>query len=113
MTWYRIQSAERNVADLLDPAQQVSLSYCTDTERAGVSVCDTREDLAAYIATSGIPFDGTWVLVEVDGYYSDDEDEDADAIGSPSLVHPTSIVSVEPIADGFEDEIFAAFDAAA
>ena len=48
------------------------------------------------------PFD---YLIDVD------QDEDAQCPGRPELTHPTRIVSVTPIADDFEDEIFAAYDA--
>lgn len=110
-TSYRIQSADRDPNLLLDPAEQISVAWWTESVRRGVSVCRSREDLATYIAQSGIPWDATWVLVELEGYASDDQDEDAQCPGRPELIHPTRIVSVTPIADDFEDEIFAAYDA--
>ena len=98
-TYFRIQDATRPVEQLLAPEYQTSLSYVDDSERAGVSVCGSIEDLAAYLAQSGMPWDPTFVLVEVEGYRSEDEDEDA-TLGA-LLVHPTAIVSVRPLDDGF------------
>lgn len=106
-TYYRIQDADRDVALLLDPAHQTSTSYCTDTTRAGVSVMPTLEDLAGYLCQAGIPFDATSVVVAVRGYRADDEDEDAH-LGA-LLIHPTEIVSVEPMTDRLADLIDIAY----
>lgn len=111
MSFYRIQSAARDTADLLVAEHQTSMHYSTGEAQVGVSVCDSREELAEYIAQSGVEWDGSWVLVEVDGYTAEDRDLDADAPGRPRLIHPTEVVSAEPLTDGFEDEIFAAYDA--
>ncbi|CAB0494604.1 hypothetical protein CIP100629_00491 [Corynebacterium diphtheriae] len=70
-----------------------------------------RDDLAEYIAQTGIQWDETWELLEVAGTPSDDEDEDAHM--GALLIIPTKIISREPITDGFMDEIFEAFEAAA
>lgn len=105
-TYYRIQDADRDVADLLDPEQQYSISYVDDTERHGISVCDSLEDLADYLAHSGVPFDTTSVVVAVSGPLSEDEDEDADQ--GALLVIPERIVSVEPMTDRLADLIDAA-----
>lgn len=115
-TYFRIQTADRNPADLLDPANQISYHWNNiDSEeytRNGVSVCDSRETLAAYLAKSGIPYgDGDWVIVELDGYYSDDEPYDA--ADGELLIHPTRIVSVNPMDDDFFELIAAAYDTAA
>lgn len=94
MSFYRIQSYA--AADLLD-GPQTSLSYSTDTERSGKSVCCSIEELAAYVAQTGL--DLGWekrpVLVELDGYWSDEDDEDAH-LGA-YLVHPTAIISETPL----------------
>lgn len=111
MTYYRIQAADRDVTALLDTEQQVSISYVDDTVRAGVSVCDSVEELATYLAQSGMPWDETYVLVEVEATWSVDTDEDAH-LGA-RLVHPTTIVSVAPLTDDFHDLVGAAFDAIA
>lgn len=103
MSFFRVQHPDRNTADLIDPEQQVSVSYCTDTVRQGVSVCRSVEELAAYLVQTGIPFDHTWVVVEVTGTRSADEDEDAE-LGA-LLVHPTEIISVAPITDQVWDLI--------
>ncbi len=109
-TSYRIQSADRDVAELLNPQMQYSISYSDDSERHGVSVCDSIEDLAGYIAQTGIPFDTDYVVVEVAGESSDEVDEDAH-LGA-RLVLPTEIISVEPITDRLLDMIDAAYDQA-
>lgn len=111
MSFYRIQSADRDVQDLLDPEMQTSISYTDDSERQGVSVCGSLEELAGYLAQVGIPFDDTFVVVELDGTWSDDEDEDAE-LGA-LLVHPAQIISVTPITEKLLDMIDAAYDAAA
>lgn len=110
-SYYRIQSADRDVQDLLDPELQISISYVDDTERAGVSVCDSLEDLAQYLAASGLPFDTDYVVVEVEGTCSADEDEDAH-LGA-RLVHPTAIVAVEPITARLLDLIDDSYEMAA
>ena len=109
MRYYRIQTTDYDPAELLEDGQ-VSTSWSNDSTRSGKSVCTSREALATYLAQSGIPFgSGSWVLVELEGYGSDDEDEDAH-LGA-LLIHPTKIVSVEPIEDSFFDEIDAAAEA--
>lgn len=115
-TYYRIQTADRDPSLLLNPEHQISYHWNSiDSEeytRVGVSVCETLEDLAAYLAGSGIPYgDGEWVIIELTGYLSDDDAYDA-AYGE-LLIHPTEIVSVRPMDDGFFDMIAAAYDAAA
>jgi len=116
-TWYRIQTADRDVTDLLDPEQQVSYSWTSDEEsRVGVSVCESLESLAAYLASepgSGIPFGaGEWVIVELT---ADRESYDTpmDAAYGEHLVHPVAITSVAPLDDAFFDMIGAAYDALA
>lgn len=111
ITFFRIQPTDR--PDILDPENQFSYSWndLGNDERArhGISVCETREDLAEYLAQVGIPFTDDWELLEVEGTYSDDEDEDAH-LGC-SLIIPTAIVSRETIGDGFIDEILEAHEA--
>lgn len=107
-TWYRIQSSARPVEQLLDPEYQTSTSYCTATERHGVSVCRSIEDLTSYLAQSGMPFDETYVLVEVTGPRSDEDDEDA-ALGAV-LVLPETIESVTDLDDAFFDMVGSAYD---
>lgn len=109
-TYFRIQPADR--PNILDPENQTSTSWNDlgddDRIRRGVSVMWDRDDLAEYLAQSGIPFTSDWELLEVEGYPSEDEDEDA-ALGA-ELIIPTAIISREPLSDGFEDEILAAAD---
>lgn len=108
-SWYRIQSAGRNVADLLT-SEQTSEAWggSDDDTRSGVSVCDSLESLAAYLVTAGIPFGaGEWVVVELTGELADDEPLDA----GEYLIVPDSIVSVRPMGDEMFDLIDAAYDA--
>lgn len=116
-TYFRVQSGDRLATDLLDPAAQISLAWGHDhledrrTDRVGVSVCASREELAQYLATfgAGIPYGMPgWVLVEVRGDVSDDQPLDAE--GGEFLVHPTEIVSVAAIDDEFFDLIGAAYE---
>lgn len=110
MTYFRIQPQDR--PNILDPEYQTSSSWndLGDDERIrkGVSVCGSREDLAEYLAQVGIPFEEDWELLEVAGYPSGDEDEDAHL--GPMLIIPTEIISRELVGDGFDLEIFAAYD---
>lgn len=111
-TYYRIQTADRDVKDLLDPENQTSghWSNIESMDRPGVSVCAAREDLAAYLAGAGIPFGaGEWVLVELRGDRSGVADYDAQF--GVLLVHPTEIVNVGPLDDEFYALINAAYDA--
>lgn len=117
-TYFRVQSGERNVTELLDPAEQTSSAWHHHhldnpaTTRQGVSVCGSREELAKYLATTGagIPYGGEgWVLVELAGDISDDRPLDFE--DGEYLVHPTEIISAQPIPDDFFDMIGAAYDA--
>jgi hypothetical protein len=114
-TYFRVQPAGR---DILDGPQTSRAWHRSDTEpqptdRAGVSVCGSREELATYLATfgEGIPYGQPgWVLVELRGEISDEQPLDAE--GGELLVHPTEIVAVAEIDDEFFELIGAAYDAA-
>lgn len=109
-TFFRIQPTNR--PDILNPQNHTSYSWNDqgDDERArpGISAMRSRESLAEYLATVGMPFEEDWELLEIEGHYADDEDEDAD-LGAV-LVIPTAIISRETLSDGFLDEINEAFD---
>lgn len=94
ITAYRIQSASRDIADLLDPEQQYSfpMSQAEDLIRHGVSGCLTLPDLAAYIATHAIEADMP-VLVRIEGPMS--EDTPCDEEDGEVLTLPTSAEVVE------------------
>lgn len=111
MSFYRIQDSRINTADLLNPELQISESYSGMDERVGVSVCGSLENLATYLTTagSGIPFDTTYVVVEVTGYFAEANALDAEA--GEYLIHPTEVVSVTPIEDELLTLIDAAYDA--
>lgn len=110
-TYYRVQSADRDVALLLDPAEQVSRAWHRDDiDQDGVSVCESHEALARYLVTAGegIPFGaGRWVVVELAGEITFGHALDADE--GELLIHPTTIVSVQPL-DVLDDLIAAAYD---
>lgn len=114
-TYFRVQPVGR---DILDGPQTSRAWHRSETEaqatdRSGVSVCGSREELAAYLATygQGIPYgQADWVLVELRGEVSDDQPLDAE--GGELLVHPTEIVAVAEIDDAFFQMIGAAYDAA-
>ena len=87
-TAYRIQSASRDIADLLDPEQQYSfpMSQHEDAVRHGVSGCLTLPDLAAYIACHAIEAPDP-VLVRIEGPLSEDtpcDEEDGEVLLLPS-----------------------------
>lgn len=97
-------------ARLLDAGYQI----CDNDDeliRHGISVCDTIEELAEYIAQSGVEIDPhNAVIVEVAGrWYSDDEPCDADA--GERLILPEQIVSVTDADEaGFFELIDEVFD---
>lgn len=102
MSFYRLQDADRDATELLDPAKQWSENWSGGGDpRHGISVCGTEDALADYFAKhwAGQDIDedflATIVLVEVAGPLSDEEDEDA-ADGA-YLILPTSIASVRPV----------------
>lgn len=101
ITAYRIQSASRDVRDLLDPEQQYSFPMDQDDEmvRHGVSGCLTLADLAAYIACHAIEAPGP-VLVRIVGPMS--EDTPCDEEDGEVLLLPTSAEVVEDDADFFD-----------
>jgi hypothetical protein len=104
-TYFRIQRADRDVNELLDPGYQFSHAYNgrPSLTRQGVSVCATLEDLAEYIVSGlGGALDpragGDWVIVEVEGPRSGDSPVDETY---ELLIRPTRIVSVTPVGDEF------------
>lgn len=114
-SYYRIQTADRDVNELLDPTEQQSRAWQNeDIVQDGVSVCDSLESLADYLGAGpgqGIPFGaGEWVIVELAGTLMFTDGHDADY--GELLVRPTEIVSVHPMDDEFFEMIGAAFDRA-
>ena len=100
---YRIQSATRSIADLLDPEQQYSFPMDEDDEmvRHGVSGCLTLSDLAVYITTHAISSGaGGPVLVRIEGPLS--EDTPCDEEYGEVLLLPTSAEIVEDDAAFFD-----------
>lgn len=114
-TYFRVQDGDRNLSQLLDPEGQISSAWHRDDlDRDGISVCESREILAHYLATigQGIPYgSGGWVLVELEG---DELDGALDAEYGEILIRPTRIVAVASLDDDTEmwDLIGAAYDAA-
>lgn len=112
VSFFRINHPDFTTEDMMVRENQISVSWGTyEDVRNGLSACDSREELAAYLAQTGIEFREDWQLVEFEGDINWEED-DLDADKGVSLVFPTKIISTEVIGDGFMDEIFAAFDAA-
>lgn len=105
-TYFRIQSADRDVTDLLDPEH---VSYSWDNEDVydlGTSTCESLEALAEYVAGTGIAFGvGEWVIVEVRG-----TNLGAGRDKGEYLIQVTEIVSVAPFTDEFCTLINAAYD---
>lgn len=114
MTFFRIQTASYAPEDLLIADNQHSSSWGgpESYDRDGVSACRSREELAAYLAHSGIPFGiGEWIVVEMEADVIDGADP-IDAEFGEVLVTPTAIVSVGQLDDGMLDMIDAEFDRA-
>ena len=101
ITAYRIQSASRDITDLLDPEQQYSFPMDGDDEmvRHGVSGCATLADLAAYVACYAIEAPAP-VLVRITGPAS--EDTPCDEEDGEVLVLPTSAEVVEDDEEFFD-----------
>ena len=103
-TYFRIQSAAHDPLHLLDPGYQFSHPVNGSAVRRGVSVCDSIEDLALYLASPQgagvlvrVARDAT-VIVELEG------DESGDAPLDPemeSLIIPTRIIGVTPVGEEF------------
>ena len=88
ITAYRIQSASRDITDLLDPEQQYSFPMDGDDEmvRHGVSGCASLADLAAYVACYAIEAPVP-VLVRITGPASEDtpcDEEDGEVLVLPN-----------------------------
>lgn len=99
--YFRIQTADRDTSELLEPAEQHSRAWQKEElVQDGVSACESREELAYYLATkgAGIPYGtGDWVVVELDGQRLMADGHDADC--GEVLIRPTHIRSVVPMDD--------------
>lgn len=113
-TYFRIQTADRDVNELLDPTEQQTRAWQNeDLVQDGVSVCEDLDALAHYLGAGpgqGIPFgSGEWVIVELAGERMFERGHDAEY--GEILVRPEEIVSVSPMSDEFFEMIGAAFEA--
>lgn len=108
--YYRIQTIDRDAADLLIASEQVSRDWADEeSTQDGVSVCESLEDLAIYLAGpgAGIPYGGgDWAIVEIEGAYLGRGQDNGE-----HLVRPTAIVSIREMDDALYDMIGAAYDA--
>jgi hypothetical protein len=120
-TWYRIQDADRDPADLLKPGNQVSRTWnpqqvtcscqglnpdcgrCTgsgwytEPPRRGVSGCRSLSELCEYAEDAAMDLRDT-VIVELEGNLSGDEDQDPGC----HLICPSAVVSVTPVTEAEE-----------
>lgn len=106
-TYYRVQPAHRNPADLVGRHNVSRLWFGGvdgDEARPGVSCCRSLADLREYFWSRGRghghdldleQMDGD-VVVVFEGDESDALDHDHHQPGRPVLVHPTRIVEVLP-----------------
>lgn len=109
MNFFRVNPPEFTTDDMMIAENQISINHSNEDDiRAGLSACTSREDLANYLANSGIEFRDEWTLVEFEGEYADEDDADAEY--GCVLVHPTRIVATERLDEGFVYEIFEACD---
>lgn len=104
MTFYRIQRAEYDVADLLDSRFWYSHAYNgrPALTRHGVSACASLRELAEYLASGQAgaldPRNSSgWVIVEFEGTLSGDSPVDVGEV----LTIPERIVSVTPVEADF------------
>lgn len=99
MSFYRIQTSDRDPVDLLAPEGQVSRTWSDeDRIQVGVSVCCSREQLARYLVTGGdgIPYGtGDWNIVTLEGEVLFTRALDAEY--GELLIRPTRIVDVTPM----------------
>ena len=133
----RIDRADRDHTELLDPEHWISSQWGGDTlrdckgcedcdpenpveklwtcfgerqvedTRYGISVCRDEDDLIEYLAHTGADFDNT-VLVTLKGGYSDDDGHD-EHIGE-YLILPSEVVSITPVTDEFIEAVYARAD---
>lgn len=105
MRYYRIQQANRNATDLLNPTNWTSTQWNGHNDedtRNGVSVCRTINDLIEYFAQAGgDPSDCN--LIELEGTPAEDDDHDTH-LGA-LLIHPTNITNVQPVTADIEQAI--------
>lgn len=107
MSFFRIQDADR--PNILDPENHVSYSWNNlEDFRHGISACESRGELADYLAQTGIPFSDDSVLVEFDGDYADEDDEDAH-LGAV-LTIPARIIATEKVGESFGLEVMEAYE---
>jgi hypothetical protein len=110
MTFFRIQLADRNPSDLLDPDNHYSAAYNGNAQltRHGVSACESLEDLAEYLISGNAgafasvaeaPY--RWSIIEMEGHESDDPRGAVDP--GEVLVIPTRIVRVTEAGQDFVD----------
>lgn len=102
-TGYRVQSADRDVQELLDPEMQFTISWNNGDEQEGISVCYSLGELQEYLATQGecIPVEaGSWVIVKLSG-----DELDATGHDEEMLICPDEIHSVTPVTQEWIDEI--------
>lgn len=100
--FYRIQRAEYDVADLLDPAFQTSHAYNGNpaATRHGVSACSSLRELAEYLASGQAgaldpraSLGSGWAVVAFAGVLSGDSPVDIGEV----LTIPAHIVSVDEV----------------
>lgn len=109
MKFFRVNPPEFTTDMMMDPENQISVNHSNELDvRTGLSACESREELAQYLAQAGIEFRDDWTLVEFEGTYATEEDSDAH-LGAV-LTHPTRIVATETAGDAFIMEILAAYD---
>lgn len=105
-SYFRVQRAEIDVNDLLDPGMQFShaLNGASHFTREGVSTCTSLDDLALYLVShigtgigAAVRSGGAWVIVELQG----EELPGATDLEFEQLIRPARIVSVTPVAGRF------------
>lgn len=111
MLYYRIQKGgQAGVDQLLAPENWFSITMDGQSVvEGGVSAMDSEEELAEYLATSGVEFGDDPYLVEMEADVAEGV-EDEDAVMGVSLVCPAEIISAVPVPDYFHEMIGACLE---
>lgn len=106
MRYFRVQLADRDVSELLDPDYQISHAANRNPRltRRGVSACESLKELAEYLisgnagAFSGVrETPGYWRIIEFEGTESGDAAVDPGEV----LTIPARIVSAQEVDSDF------------
>lgn len=109
MSFFRVNPPEFTIEDMMQVENQISINHDDEDDiRRGLSACESREELASYLAQSGIEFRDDWTLVEFEGTYAEEDDVDADR--GAVLAYAERVIATEVIGEVFVYEILDAHE---